>query len=181
MQLRQTFSPVENIWAAILAMGSVLGSLALACIFPFAALAALLAATVPFRKAMLWMGIAWFANQAVGYLLLGYPQTVNSFGHGLAIGVTAMAALLVAKKVLDLRGDRSLLSVGLAFAAAFVAYQALLLVAALFLGGVQNFVPAIVWQVAQNDLMWFVGLGTLYLALDGTLFARFGNKATLQG
>ncbi len=181
MQVRQSSSPTENIWAAILAMGSVLGSLALACIFPFAALAALLAATVPFRKAMLWMGGAWFANQAVGYLLLGYPHSATSYGHGLAIGVTAMVSLVVAKKILDLRGDRSLLSVGLAFAGAFVAYQALLLVAALFLGGVQNFVPAIVWQVAQNDMMWFAGLGLLYLALDGTLFARFANKSTLQG
>lgn len=181
MQLLPTSSSVQNIWAGILATSSVLGSLALACIFPFAAFATLLAATLPFRKAMLWMGAAWLSNQLVGYLLLDYPQTANSFGHGLAIGVTAMATLWVAKKVLDLRADRSLVTLALAFGAAFVAFEALLLVAAMFLGGVQNFVPSIVWMIAQNDILWFLGLGLLYTALNGTLFARIGKQATPQG
>lgn len=181
MQLLQSSPSVQNIWAAVLASSSVLGSLALACIFPFAAIATLLAATLPFRKAAIWMGAVWFVNQLVGYLILGYPQTANSFGHGLAIGVTAMATLFVAKKILDIRSDRSILSLGLAFGAAFVVYEALLLVAATFLGGVQNFVPAIVWMVAQNDILWFAGLGVLYLVLDGTLFGRIGTQATPQG
>ena len=106
MQLVQSSSSVQNIWAGVLATSSVLGSLALACMFPFAAIATLLAATLPFRKAAVWMGAAWFTNQLVGYLLLGYPQTANSFGHGLAIGVTAFATLGVAKALFMLRGDR---------------------------------------------------------------------------
>lgn len=179
MQLLQSSSPVQNIWAGVLATSSVLGSIALACIFPFAAIATLLAATLPFRKAAVWMGAVWFANQLVGYLVLGYPQTANSFGHGLAIGATAMATLWVAKTVLDLRSDRSFLSLGLSFGAAFVAFEALLLVAALFLGGVQNFVPSIVWMIAQNDVLWFVGLGLLYMVLNGTVFGRIGKQAAL--
>jgi len=181
MQLVQSSSSVQNIWAGVLAVSSVLGSLALACMFPFAAIATLLAATLPFRKAVAWMGAAWFANQLVGYLLLGYPQTANSFGHGLAIGATALATLWVAKKVFTLRGDQSLASSLLAFGAAFVAFEALLLLAALFLGGVQNFVPSIVWMIAQNDILWFAGLGLLYLLLDGTLFGRIANRASPQG
>ncbi|ASK87583.1 hypothetical protein [Sphingorhabdus sp. SMR4y] len=181
MQLSQSSSSVQNIWAGVLATSSVLGSLALACIFPFAAIATLLAASLPFRKAAAWMGAVWFANQLVGYLLLGYPQTANSFGHGLAMGATALAALFVAKTVLDIRSDRSLLSLGLAFAAAFATYQALLLVAATFLGGVQNFMPSIVWMVAQNDMLWFAGLGILYLVVDGTLIERVGKQASPQG
>ncbi|WP_339824367.1 hypothetical protein [uncultured Parasphingorhabdus sp.] len=181
MQLRQTSSSVQNIWAGVLATSSVLGSLALACIFPFAAIATLLAATLPFRKAAVWMGAVWFANQLVGYLLLGYPQTANSFGHGLAIGATAIATLFVAKKVLDFRSDRSFLSLGLAFGAGFITYQTLLLVAATFLGGVQNFMPSIVWMVAKNDILWFAGLGILYMVLDGTLFDRIGKQTTPQG
>ncbi len=177
MQLVQSSSSVQNIWAGVLATSSILGSLALACIFPFAAIATLLAATLPFRKAAVWMGAVWFANQLVGYLILGYPQTANSFGHGLAIGITALATLGVAKAVFTLRGDRSLVSSLLAFGAAFVAFEALLYIAALYLGGVQNFAPSIVWMIAQNDILWFAGLGLLYLVLDGSLFARIGNKA----
>lgn len=181
MQLVQSSSSVQNIWAGVLVTSSVLGSLALACIFPFAAIATLLAATLPFRKAMIWMGAAWFTNQLVGYLLLGYPQTMYSFSHGAAIGITALATLWVAKKVFTLRGDQSLVSAGLAFGAAFVAYQALLLLAALFLGGVQNFVPSIVWMIAQNDILWFAGLGLLYIVLDGSLFERIGKQASPLG
>jgi len=177
MQLVQSSSSVQNIWAGVLATSSILGSLALACIFPFAAIATLLAATLPFRKAAVWIGAVWFANQLVGYLILGYPQTANSFGHGLAIGITALATLGVAKAVFTLRGDRSLVSSLLAFGAAFVAFEALLYIAALYLGGVQNFAPSIVWMIAQNDILWFAGLGLLYLVLDGSLFARIGNKA----
>ena len=181
MQLVQSSAPVQNIWAGVLATSSVLGSLALACMFPFAAIATLLAATLPFRKALAWMGAVWFTNQLVGYLVLGYPQTANSFGHGLAIGVTALATLWVAKKVLTLRGDQSLVTSVIAFGAAFVAFETLLFVAALFLGGVQNFVPSIVWMIAQNDILWFAGLGLLYLVLDGTLFGRIGKQASAQG
>ncbi|NVD27850.1 hypothetical protein HUO14_08040 [Parasphingorhabdus flavimaris] len=181
MQLRQSSSSVQNIWAGVLASSSVLGSLALACIFPFAAIATLLAATLPFRKAAVWMGAVWFANQLVGYLILGYPQTANSFGHGLAMGATAMATLFVAKTVLDMRSDRSFVTLGLAFVAAFAAYEALLLLAATFLGGVQNFMPSIVWMVAQNDILWFAGLAILYMVLDGTLFERIGKHANPLG
>ncbi|MEJ6677879.1 hypothetical protein, partial [Parasphingorhabdus sp.] len=115
MQLVQSSSSVQNIWAGVLATSSVLGSLALACMFPFAAIATLLAATLPFRKALAWMGAAWFANQLVGYLILGYPQTANSFSHGLAIGVTALATLGVAKAVFTLRRDQSLVTSVMAF------------------------------------------------------------------
>ena len=181
MQLRQSSSSVQNIWAGVLASSSVLGSLALACIFPFAAIATLLAATLPFGKAAVWMGAVWFANQLVGYLILGYPQTANSFGHGLAMGATAMATLFVAKTVLDMRSDRSFVTLGLAFVAAFAAYEALLLLAATFLGGVQNFMPSIVWMVAQNDILWFAGLAILYMVLDGTLFERIGKHANPLG
>jgi hypothetical protein len=181
MQLVQSSSSVQNIWAGVLATSSVLGSLALACMFPFAAIATLLAATLPFRKAVAWMGAAWFTNQLVGYLILGYPQTANSFGHGLAIGVTALAALGVAKTIFTLRGNQSLVTSVMAFGGAFVAFEALLYVAALFLGGVQNFVPSIVWMIAQNDILWFAGLGLLYLVLDGTLFGRIGKQASPQG
>ncbi|CAO1652907.1 hypothetical protein [Parasphingorhabdus sp. NYA22] len=181
MQLVQSSSSVQNIWAGVLATSSVLGSLALACIFPFAAIATLLAATLPFRKAAVWMGAVWFANQLVGYLILGYPQTANSFGHGLAMGVTAMATLGVAKMIFTLRGNQSPVSSLLALGGAFVAFEALLYVAALYLGGVANFAPSIVWMIAQNDILWFAGLGVLYLVLDGTLFGRIGKQASPLG
>lgn len=181
MSLRNEASPkIENIWAGILATASVGGSLLLACMFPFAALATLLAATLPLRKAMVWMGAAWLGNQLVGYLFLGYPQTANSFGHGGAIGLTALATLWIANKILELRGDRSIATIVLAYAGAFAGYQALLAFFALFLGGIQNFVPSIILMVFQNDVLWFAGLGLLFLLLNNVVFKSLAARPSLQ-
>ena len=178
---KRELSPgIENIWAGILATTSVGGSLALACMFPFAALATLLAATLPLRKAMLWMGGAWLGNQLVGYLILEYPQTTNSFAHGAAIGAVALATLWTANFVLEKRGNRSFSTLIMAYGAAFIAYQGLLAFAALFLGGIQNFMPAIVLMIFQNDVLWFAGLGALFLVLNNVVFDKVESKTSLQ-
>lgn len=168
---------IEHGWAAILASSTVLGSLALACIFPFAALATLLAATLPLRKAALWMGAAWLGNQLVGYLLLGYPQTANSFAHGAAIGVTALVTLGAAHLVLVQAGRVSALGLIAAFVAAFVTYEAVLYGFALVLGGAGNFTPAIIALIAKNDALWFAGLGALWVALNFSRERMFAPTA----
>ncbi|WP_123906331.1 hypothetical protein [Sphingorhabdus sp. YGSMI21] len=148
----------ENIWAATLASASVLGSWIFACMMPFTAIGVLLAATLPVRKAMTWMAGVWISNQLVGFLILDYPRTLNSFAHGGSMLVASVAGLLVAHQVLKMRKDEGLLSLGMAFVAAFVAYEALLYVAALYLGGIANFSADIVWLIAKNDMIWFAGL-----------------------
>lgn len=181
LSLRKDMPPVvENVWAGMMATVSVIGSWALACMFPFAALATLLAATLPFRKAALWMGGAWLGNQLVGYLILGYPQTANSFSHGAAIGVTAIATLWIANKIFEMLGNRSAATILMVYAGAFVAYQALLALFAVFLGGIQNFVPSIVWLVFQNDVLWFLGLGLAFIVLNKFVFESLGSKTSLQ-
>lgn len=173
----QSFSgKAENMWAATLATASVLGSWIFACITPFAAIGVLLAATLPARKAMMWMGGVWTANQLVGYLILDYPRTANSFLHGGSLLLASMAGLLVAIEVLKWRGNETLLSLGLAFAAAFTAYESLLYVAALFLGGLDTFAPDIVWLVAKNDLAWFAGLLAVRVALTRALPQFYAPK-----
>ena len=177
----QSFSgKAENIWAATLATASVLGSWIFACITPFAALGVLLAATLPARKAMIWMGGVWTANQLVGYLILDYPRTMNSFLHGGSLLLASMAGLFVAIEVLKRRNNETLVSLGLAFAAAFVAYESLLYVAALFLGGLETFAPDIVWLVAKNDFFWFAGLLAARVALTRALPQFYAPKLSVR-
>lgn len=167
---RQSFSEKsEDIWAGTVATAAILGSWIFACITPFSAIGVMLAATLSPRKAMAWMGGVWLANQLVGYLILDYPQTANSFAHGGSLLVASMAGLFVAIEVLKWRKDETLVSLGLAFAAAFVAYEALLYVAALYLGGIGTFAPDIVWLIAKNDFFWFVGLLAVRAALTRAL------------
>src|SRR3546814_4102764 len=80
------------LWVA----ASTLGSWALACVTPFAALAVIAAYTLAPTRAMLVMAGIWLANQGVGYGILDYPLTFDSLLWGLAIGAAALGAPLVA-------------------------------------------------------------------------------------
>jgi hypothetical protein len=73
-------------WIALLGSSSVLFSFALACATPFAALAAIAGTRMPRHWALMLVGFAWAANQTIGYSILGYPRTTDSFGWGVAIG-----------------------------------------------------------------------------------------------
>lgn len=169
MTMKSFSGTAENTWAAIVATASVLGSWIFACITPFAAIGVLLAATLPVRKAVAWMGGVWITNQLVGYLILDYPRTMSSFAHGGSLLVASMGGLLVALQVLKWRKNEKLASLGLALVAAFIAYEAVLFVAALFLGGLATFAPDVVWLIAKNDFFWFAGLLAARVALTRAL------------
>jgi hypothetical protein len=144
-------------WPAALATSSVLGSYALACVFPFAAIAALAALTVDRRSGLALVTAAWAVNQFVGFFLLSFPWDAQAVGHGIAIlGATIAgfgAARLVAGRLANpvARGAAAL-------SAAFIVYEVLLFAYAQVGGGVETFAPAIVAEVARNDAMWFAGL-----------------------
>lgn len=83
-------------WPFLLAAGGAFGSLAFACAAPFVAIAAMSGATLAPRMALATILAMWVANQAVGFSLLDYPQTVNTAAWGLAIGVAVLAATAAA-------------------------------------------------------------------------------------
>lgn len=156
------------IWAAILASVTLVGSYGLACIFPFAALAALAALTLERRDGALLVAAVWLGNQAVGYGLLNYPWDSYSVGRGVALGVGALAAFFVAKAVAGetrLASPRALL----VLATAFVVQQGVTFLDALWSGSADNYAPSIVAQVALNDALWFAGLALVKLGLDRLL------------
>src|SRR5258705_3108821 len=95
-----------------------------------AELATLAALNMSWRDGLALIGIAWLADQAVGYGLLGYPRTANSVAWGVILGVSACAALLAARALADRRrGRRGLVTSAAAVVGAFVAYDAVLVAA----------------------------------------------------
>jgi hypothetical protein len=80
-------------WGAVLTTVSVLGTLALACATPFAALAVIAVIFLPRREAFVLIGVNWLANQAIGFGLLHYPLTWSTFEGGINIGIAAMASV----------------------------------------------------------------------------------------
>jgi hypothetical protein len=150
------------IWVALVTGSSLLFSLALACATPFAALAAISGAKMPWRGALALIGCAWLANQAVGYLLLDYPQSWDSFAWGAAIGVAAGLALVAAFAI------RSWTRPGLAeivggFIAAFCIYEGVLFAATAFLpSGEEVFSPAVVAEIFWINVLALAGLLALH-------------------
>lgn len=168
-------NPKTAAWPATLAGATVLGSLALACIFPFAAIAALAALTMDRRSGIALVGAVWAANQAVGFLLMNFPWDAQAVGHGIAILAATLAGYGIARMIASKVEGGAARSIA-ALAAAFTVYEVLLRGYAQFGGGAENFSAEIVSGVAINDALWFAGL----LVLRWIIAQATGAKASLN-
>ena len=178
--------PIEArrwLWILLLTAASVFITLGMACGTPFAALATLAALYMSRRDGLALIGIAWLADQAVGYGLLGYPRSANSVAWGVILGVGAFVALLAAQALADrLRARGAVLTGAVAFAGAFVAYQAVLVAATRCWRAVGGFSLPIVAWVLRVNLLSLAGLLILYrLAVWIGLVTRspLGARATV--
>ena len=152
------------LWILLLTAASVFVTLGMACATPFAALATLAALHMSRRDGFALIGIAWLADQAVGYGLLGYPRTVNSVAWGVILGVGALMALLAAQALADRVRERgAVVAAEAAFEGPFVAYQAVLVAATAGLAsGAEAFsLPVVAWVLRVN-LLSLVSLLILY-------------------
>lgn len=160
-------SATPMLWVALIAALSVGGSYVYACAAPFAAIGALAARKMDLATGLTLVLLAWIANQIVGYGLLGYPQTANSFAWGGAIGLGAVAALFAARMIGNL-GWGTVAATIASFAVAFIAYEATLYLASFGLGGSDAFSFEIVAQILGINAVAFAGILGLY-AIAGLL------------
>jgi len=144
------------VWALVLVTASVLFSLAFACATPFAALCAVAACTLPRRDAYGVAGLAWAANQVIGFTCLHYPWTANCLGWSAAIGLSVLLCTLTARWVRQRMIHMAPAAAWvLAFLAAFTALEAALAASSLALGGIEDFTPSIVAQIfVMNAGAW---------------------------
>lgn len=166
------------LWSGVLGASAIFGSYFFACVFPFAALATIAALTLDLRRAVALVGSVWTVNQFVGFVFRAYPHDVNTVAWGVAIGLAAFSALFAARSVLRGRTDIVSPHALVALLAAFVAYEGMLFVYALFAGGIETFSPAIVAMIALNDAAWFAGLAALNLVLTRAVPALFATRRT---
>lgn len=158
------------LWIGLLGGATISFSLVFACATPFVALVALAAANMTGRDAFVVAGVVWLANQAVGYGILGYPQTFDSYAWGMAIGVAVLAALLAARaSALRARGGL-VMATGIAFVAAFTVHELALSVASL---GLSSGPEAFSWSTVAYILQ-VNALGLAALVLLQFLAATFG-------
>jgi hypothetical protein len=153
----------RTIWIVFLTAASVAFSLVFACATPFAALATMAALNVKRRDAYVLMIAVWLANQLVGYGVLNYPRTLDSFAWGAAIGIAALLATAAAVAI-GSRMTGPAVRVAAGFLAAFAVYQGVLYLASLVLGGTDTgFTLHVIWYVAEVNLFALAGLVVLSL------------------
>lgn len=151
----------RTLWLALLVVSSVMFSLFFACATPFAAYATIAAMTLAWSDALIFMLTVWFANQLVGFALLDYPQTADSFIWGGVMGVSAVAATVVSRlTMLRLQNKAAaLLSLSAVFLAAMVTYESAMFLAALTpLGGLDGFSLIVIGRVVSVNILALAGL-----------------------
>jgi hypothetical protein len=155
------------LWIVLLTAASLATTLALACATPFAALAALAAVHMRRRDGIALMLLAWLASQLVGFLVLHYPHDVKTLCWGAGLGSAAIGALLGAALSLSWVDNASVaVRLAVAYLAGFVAFKAVVLVWALFLGGVAiTLDPVIMLRQLFRDGAILIGLYALYRGL----------------
>lgn len=152
----------SSIWAGVLTLAVILGSLALSCVAPLAALAVALSATVGLRASLSVMTLVWLVNQAIGFSLFHFPRTANSFGWGLAIGIAALLIVIAARVVMRWTAHwNALLRLCVAVIATIAVYQAALFAATFVLGGRDMFTLSIVILVALINCAWLLAIVVL--------------------
>lgn len=165
------------VWIVLVTVSSVLFSLGFACATPFAAIAAVAGSRMSRNSALALVAATWLANQAVGYLLLDYPRTADSFGWGFAIGAGALLATL-AVHTLGRFELRPLLQFAAAFAVAFAVYEGALFAATALLPAGGGFSLAVIGYVAKINALGFIGLFALYqLSVAAGLLAAPTRRA----
>lgn len=156
-------------WSAVLGLSVVLGSYGLACVFPFAALAALAAVTLPMRQGIVVVGAAWAVNQAIGFTLLDYAQGESANIWSVVIGAAALLAFGAARFVAGQARRGAVLRAIASLAAAIAVYQSMMFFGAFGLDGFASSTVAIVTTIVLNDIGWFAALVTAHLALTTAL------------
>ncbi|WP_217429807.1 hypothetical protein, partial [Sphingomonas bacterium] len=81
------------LWIVLLTLASTGTTWALACMTPFAALAALAATHLRRRDGAALMLVTWGVSQAVGFGVLHYPHDPKTIEWGAALGLAALGAV----------------------------------------------------------------------------------------
>ncbi len=156
-----TATAKTGIWIALVVGASILFSLALACATPFAALAAAAGIKMQRRDALILVILAWLATQMIGYFVLGYPRTWDSFAWGAAIGIAAMLATVAASE--SKRLPNGVIAGLAAFLGAFIIYEGgLYATTALLPSGDEAFSLPIVARILEINALAFAGLLVLH-------------------
>jgi len=148
-------------WIVIVITATIALSLSYACATPLAAVAALAGVHMKRHEGTWLVLTAWLANQLVGYYVLHYPRTWDSFAWGAAIGIASLLAALGARRAA--RRTRSpVLSSLTTFLVAFLIYEGALFAATAVLpSSAEAFSLPVIARILGINVCAVVGLAAI--------------------
>jgi len=154
----------HEFWLALLVAASAAFSFVFACATPFAAFGAAAALTLSRRDALRLTVAVWLANQVLGYAVLQYPWTANSFAWGAVLGAAAILTTVAARGVaLRLAGRSDGVRALATLLAAFMVYEGVLFAVAMaWLSGTESFTLPIVGRSFAVNMVALIGLYALH-------------------
>ncbi len=154
----------HEFWLALLVAASAAFSFVFACATPFAAFGAAAALTLSRRDALRLTVAVWLANQVLGYAVLQYPWTANSFAWGAVLGAAAILTTVAARGVaLRLAGRSDGVRALATLLAAFMVYEGVLFAVAMaWLSGTESFTLPIVGRSFAVNVVALIGLYALH-------------------
>ncbi len=172
--------PRTALWSAGLA-GLVLGGcLLVGCLEPLVAVAVIAAGALPLGRALLLTAAIWAAGQAIGFGLHDYPRDAQTISWGLGLGVAALVSTGAAAAALAaFPGKPVWLRAGVAFVAAFVANQIVILGVEQVVTGACVVRPGVISTVGLINAAWLAGLLALETVLSRAAWPvpAFGRRA----
>jgi hypothetical protein len=149
-------------WVAIVTSAMIAFSFAFACATPLAAVAAFAGSRMSRRDGPTLIIAAWLANQLIGYLVLDYPRTWDSYAWGATIGAASLLAGIAAAGAA--RTVRQWwLSPYAAFVAAFSVYEGALFAATVVLPSCAGaFSPSVIARILAINAGAMVGLMAIH-------------------
>ena len=163
-QSRSSRATWRHLLWLVLVGASVAFSLGFACAVPLAAFAAAAALTLSRHDALVLIVAVWLANQLVGFVVLDYPWTANTFAWGVALGAVAVLTTVAGGWAVG-RSMGAGRAVGYVatFLVAFAVYEAtLFVISATLLGGTEIYTLAIQGRIFALNAVAFVGLLALH-------------------
>jgi uncharacterized membrane protein (DUF485 family) len=156
-----------RLWSSLLIGLGTVSSI----VSPHAALvgfATVAGATLTHRRAIATSLTIWLLNQAYGYGMRGYPQTGESLGWGLIMGIGTVLVTWFA--LMQPTFSRKSLTnhavwVVLSALAGICLYQGLLVAYSAFLNAEHALTPELVRQIAVKELTWAIALTGVYGAV----------------
>jgi hypothetical protein len=149
-------------WIVVVTASMIAFSFAFACATPLAAVAALAGSRMSRKDGATLIIAAWLASQLIGYLVLGYPRTGDSYAWGATIGVASLlAGLAAASAARTVRQWQ--LSPCAALIAAFSVYEGALFAATVVLPSCAGaFSPSVIARILAINAGAMVGLVAIH-------------------